>query len=205
MLVNHVAWMMAEPGVPVLAVDLDPQARLTSVLLDEERVEDAARTLPRPRRSPAVRCRAGALRAMVTGARRRAPGGPGRDRVCTGGPVRERRGGHQGGPRGRGPEPRRGQPGRHGGHRPGSGSLGTRSVPAPRPPEPRAHPGAARRRGWGRGWEDRKQRSPGSQLWLPRGAMWPVGCVVWDLASRILDRVGPGELAGEGSVVVEPS
>ena len=39
MLVYHMAWMMAELGIPVLAVDLDPQANLTSVLLDEERVE----------------------------------------------------------------------------------------------------------------------------------------------------------------------
>lgn len=38
-LVYHLAWMLADLGVPVLAVDLDPQANLTSVLLDEERVE----------------------------------------------------------------------------------------------------------------------------------------------------------------------
>ena len=38
-LVYHLAWMMADLGFSVLAVDLDPQANLTSVLLDEERVE----------------------------------------------------------------------------------------------------------------------------------------------------------------------
>lgn len=38
-LVYHVAWIMAELGIPVLAVDLDPQANLTSVLLDEDTVE----------------------------------------------------------------------------------------------------------------------------------------------------------------------
>jgi chromosome partitioning protein len=38
-LVYHLAWMMADLGISVLAVDLDPQANLTSVLLDEERVE----------------------------------------------------------------------------------------------------------------------------------------------------------------------
>ncbi len=38
-LVYHMAWMMAELGISVLAVDLDPQANLTSVLLDETRVE----------------------------------------------------------------------------------------------------------------------------------------------------------------------
>jgi chromosome partitioning protein len=39
-LVYHLAWMMADLGIPVLAVDLDPQANLTSVLLDERRVEE---------------------------------------------------------------------------------------------------------------------------------------------------------------------
>ena len=39
-LVYHLAWMMADLGIPVLAVDLDPQANLTSVLLDEKRVEE---------------------------------------------------------------------------------------------------------------------------------------------------------------------
>ena len=49
-LVYHVAWMLAELSVPVLAVDLDPQANLTSMFLDEERLEslwanDAANTI----------------------------------------------------------------------------------------------------------------------------------------------------------------
>ncbi len=38
-LVYHLAWMLSELDVPVLAVDLDPQANLTSVLLDDDRVE----------------------------------------------------------------------------------------------------------------------------------------------------------------------
>ncbi|MDE3015616.1 MAG: ParA family protein [Pseudomonadota bacterium] len=38
-LVYHLAWMFAEKGVSTLAVDLDPQANLTSMFLDEERLE----------------------------------------------------------------------------------------------------------------------------------------------------------------------
>lgn len=38
-LVYHLAWMYAELGVSVLAVDLDPQANLTSMFLDDERLE----------------------------------------------------------------------------------------------------------------------------------------------------------------------
>lgn len=38
-LVYHLAWMFALRGSPVLAVDLDPQANLTSMFLDEERLE----------------------------------------------------------------------------------------------------------------------------------------------------------------------
>ena len=37
-LVYHLAWMFADKGVPVLAVDLDPQANLTSMFLDEDRL-----------------------------------------------------------------------------------------------------------------------------------------------------------------------
>jgi len=39
-LVYHLAWMMAERGVRVLAVDLDPQANLTSMFLPEGRLEE---------------------------------------------------------------------------------------------------------------------------------------------------------------------
>jgi cellulose biosynthesis protein BcsQ len=39
-LVYHVAWMLSELGVPVVAVDLDPQANLTSMFLDEEVLEE---------------------------------------------------------------------------------------------------------------------------------------------------------------------
>ena len=38
-LVYHVAWMCSELGVKVLAVDLDPQANLTSMFLDDSRLE----------------------------------------------------------------------------------------------------------------------------------------------------------------------
>ena len=39
-LVYHLAWMYAELGVPVLAADLDPQANLTSMFLEDERLEE---------------------------------------------------------------------------------------------------------------------------------------------------------------------
>jgi len=39
-LVYHLAWMFAERGLPVLAVDLDPQANLTAMFLEEERLEE---------------------------------------------------------------------------------------------------------------------------------------------------------------------
>jgi cellulose biosynthesis protein BcsQ len=38
-LVYHLAWMYAELGLPVLAADLDPQANLTSMFLDDDRLE----------------------------------------------------------------------------------------------------------------------------------------------------------------------
>lgn len=39
-LVYHLAWMYADLGVKVLAMDLDPQANLTSMFLEEERLEE---------------------------------------------------------------------------------------------------------------------------------------------------------------------
>ena len=39
-LVYHLAWMCADHGIDTLAVDLDPQANLTAMFLDEERLED---------------------------------------------------------------------------------------------------------------------------------------------------------------------
>jgi chromosome partitioning protein len=39
-LVYHLAWRFAERGLPVLAVDLDPQANLTAMFLEEERLEE---------------------------------------------------------------------------------------------------------------------------------------------------------------------
>lgn len=38
-LVYHLAWMFADHGIKTLAVDLDPQANLTAMFLDEERLE----------------------------------------------------------------------------------------------------------------------------------------------------------------------
>src|SRR5690606_4979980 len=39
-LVYHLAWMYAELGRTVVAVDLDPQAHLTAAFLDDERIEE---------------------------------------------------------------------------------------------------------------------------------------------------------------------
>jgi chromosome partitioning protein len=39
-LVYHLAWMYADLGLNVLAADLDPQANLTSMFLDEDRMEE---------------------------------------------------------------------------------------------------------------------------------------------------------------------
>ncbi len=39
-LVYHLAWMYSDLGFPVVAIDLDPQANLTSMFLDEERLEE---------------------------------------------------------------------------------------------------------------------------------------------------------------------
>ena len=39
-LVYHLAWMLSEQGHRVIAADLDPQANLSSMFLDEERLED---------------------------------------------------------------------------------------------------------------------------------------------------------------------
>jgi chromosome partitioning protein len=38
-LVYHLSWMFADLGLPVLAADLDPQANLSGMFLDEERIE----------------------------------------------------------------------------------------------------------------------------------------------------------------------
>lgn len=39
-LIYHLAWMFADRGIKALAVDLDPQANLTSMFLPEERLEE---------------------------------------------------------------------------------------------------------------------------------------------------------------------
>lgn len=39
-LVYHLAWMLAERGLRTLVVDLDPQANLTAMFLNEDRLED---------------------------------------------------------------------------------------------------------------------------------------------------------------------
>lgn len=47
-LVYHVAWMLAENGIRVIAADLDPQANLTSIFLTEDRLEQLWSSEPRP-------------------------------------------------------------------------------------------------------------------------------------------------------------
>ncbi len=37
-LVYHLAWMFADRNIPVLAVDLDPQANLTAMFLEDNRL-----------------------------------------------------------------------------------------------------------------------------------------------------------------------
>ena len=39
-LVYHLAWMFADLGVKVVAADMDPQANLTSMFIDENRLEE---------------------------------------------------------------------------------------------------------------------------------------------------------------------
>ncbi len=39
-LVYHIAWMLADLGISVVAADLDPQSNLTSMFLQEERLEE---------------------------------------------------------------------------------------------------------------------------------------------------------------------
>ncbi|MGH8549910.1 MAG: ParA family protein, partial [Methylococcales bacterium] len=39
-LVYHLAWMYADNGIKVVAADLDPQANLTSMFLNEDRLEE---------------------------------------------------------------------------------------------------------------------------------------------------------------------
>ncbi len=60
-LVYHLAWMMAERGESVLAVDLDPQANLTSMFLEEDALE---RLWPEGEHSNTLY---GALRPIIRG------------------------------------------------------------------------------------------------------------------------------------------
>jgi len=61
-LVYHLSWMMAERGVPVMAVDLDPQANLSAMFLSEERLEEI---WPDSEEHPATIY--GAIRPMLRG------------------------------------------------------------------------------------------------------------------------------------------
>jgi len=47
-LVYHVSWMLSEIGVRSIAADLDPQANLTGMFLDEDRLEELWQSSPRP-------------------------------------------------------------------------------------------------------------------------------------------------------------
>ena len=68
-LVYHLAWMFADRGVPVLAADLDPQANLTAMFLNEERLEEI---WPEDEEH----------QATIFGAVRRAPARPSRTRAA---------------------------------------------------------------------------------------------------------------------------
>jgi chromosome partitioning protein len=59
-LVYHLAWMLRELGLSVVAVDLDPQANLTASFLDDDSVE---KLWSRPRRLSAY----GALEPLFGG------------------------------------------------------------------------------------------------------------------------------------------
>jgi chromosome partitioning protein len=39
-LVYHIAWMLSEMGIPIIAADFDPQANLTSAFLSDDRLEE---------------------------------------------------------------------------------------------------------------------------------------------------------------------
>jgi chromosome partitioning protein len=47
-LVYHVAWMLARQGIAALTVDLDPQANLTAMLVDDDRLEALWEASPKP-------------------------------------------------------------------------------------------------------------------------------------------------------------
>lgn len=47
-LVYHVAWMLAQLNIRVIAADLDPQANLTTLFLTEERLAELLEQSPRP-------------------------------------------------------------------------------------------------------------------------------------------------------------
>jgi len=55
-LAYHLTWMFAELGMRVLAVDLDPQANLTSAFLDEDQLETIWEDSPREAPSTIFRC-----------------------------------------------------------------------------------------------------------------------------------------------------
>ncbi len=57
-LVYHIAWMLSEMGVSVVAADFDPQANLTSAFLPEDRLEDIWN-------DPAALTVAGAIRPLI--------------------------------------------------------------------------------------------------------------------------------------------
>lgn len=59
-LVYHVAWMLSEMGIPVVAADFDPQANLTSAFLPDERLEEIWS-------DPHALTVAGAIRPLVEG------------------------------------------------------------------------------------------------------------------------------------------
>ncbi len=61
-LVYHLAWMYADKGKRVLAVDLDPQANLTGMFLDDDKLEEIWQDEPAERRSIL-----GVVQPLITG------------------------------------------------------------------------------------------------------------------------------------------
>ena len=55
-LVFHLAWMYADLGLRVLAADLDPQANLTSMFIDEDRLAGCGKRVFRALGDSAITC-----------------------------------------------------------------------------------------------------------------------------------------------------
>ena len=74
-LVYHLSHMYAEMGVQTLAVDLDPQANLTAMFVDEDRLGPGAHACARPDTRRARRARASTRRTTKASTRSSGPRG----------------------------------------------------------------------------------------------------------------------------------